>query len=107
MNLKKIIIFPVILFLILFTVGMLLSNVIETENPKSVPLPAPENCSVWYDGCNRCTIMINSDGIENFACTEMACSEYEKPMCLEQNPWWKYPPTLSSRYYNPQYWVGY
>jgi hypothetical protein len=37
----------------------------------------------------------------------MACSEYEKPMCLEQNPWWKYPPTLSSRYYNPQYWVGY
>ena len=88
MNLKKIIIFPVILFLILFTVGMLLSNVIETENPKSVPLPAPENCSVWYDGCNTCTIMTNSDGIENFACTKIACSEYEKPMCLEQNPWW-------------------
>jgi hypothetical protein len=85
MNLKKLIIFSV-LILILFTVGMLLSNVMEIENPKSVPIPTPEKCSVWYDGCNTCTIMTNPYGIEDFACTEMACSEYEFPRCLELNP---------------------
>ena len=86
MNLKRLIIFPVILFLILFTVGMLLSNVIQPENSNSVSPPTTENCSVWYDGCNTCTIMTFPDGIEDFACTKMACSEYEMPMCLEQNP---------------------
>ena len=87
MNPKKIIIFPVIIFLILFTVGMLLSNVIQMENPKStLPDIGLESCLVWYDGCNTCTIMTNPDGIEDFACTKMACSEYEKPMCLEPTP---------------------
>ena len=87
MNPKKIIIFPVIIFLILFTVGMLLSTIIEIDNPKStLPVIGPDNCSVWYDGCNTCTIMTNPDGIEDFACTKMACSEYEKPMCLEPTP---------------------
>ena len=86
MNLKRLIVFPVILFLILFTVGMLLSNVIQPENSNSVSLPTTESCSVWYDGCNTCTIMTFPDGIEDFACTKMACSEYETPMCLEQNP---------------------
>ena len=87
MNPKKIIIFPIIIFLILFTVGMLLSNVIQVESPKSTqPDIGPHNCSVWYDGCNTCTIVTNPQGIEDFACTEMACFEYEMPMCLEPIP---------------------
>jgi len=87
MNPKKIIIFPVIIFLILFTVGMLLSTIIEIDNPKSaLPVIEPNNCSVWYDGCNTCTIITNPEGTEDFACTKMACSEYEKPMCLEPTP---------------------
>ena len=87
MNPKKIIIFPIIIFLILFTVGMLLSNMIQIESPKSaLPDIEPHNCSVWYDGCNTCTIVTNPDGIEDFACTKMACSEYEMPMCLEPIP---------------------
>ena len=53
------------------------------ENPKSASSPAPKNCSVWYDGCNTCTILTNSYGIEDFTCTEMECSEYAMPMCLE------------------------
>ena len=66
MNLKKIIIFPVIIFLILFTVGMLLSNVIQIENPKStLPDIGLKSCLVWYDGCNTCTIMTNPHGIED------------------------------------------
>ena len=84
---KKIIIFPVIPFLILLTVGMLLSNMIEIENPKStLPNIGLQSCLVWYDGCNTWTIMTNTDGIKDFACTKMACSEYEKPMCLEPTP---------------------
>ena len=87
MNPKKIIIFPIIIFLILFTVGMLLSNVIQVENSKStLPDIGLQSCLVWYDGCNTCTIMTNTDGIKDFACTKMACSEYGMPMCLEQNP---------------------
>ena len=87
MNPKKIIIFPIIIFLILFTIGMLLSNVIQVESPKfALPDIGPHNCSVWYDGCNTCTIVINPEGIEDFACTKMACSEYEMPMCLEPIP---------------------
>ena len=87
MNPKKIIIFPIIIFLILFTVGMLLSNVIQVESPKSIlPDIGPHNCSVWHDGCYTCTIVINPEGIEDVACTEMACSEYEMPMCLEPIP---------------------
>jgi len=35
---------------------------------------------------DKSTIMTNPDGIEDFACTKMACSEYEKPMCLEPTP---------------------
>ena len=85
---KKLIIFPVILFLILFTVGMLLSNVIQTENPKfTLPDIGLQSCLVWYDGCNTCTIMTNPDGIEDFVFTVMTCSEYEKSMCLDLNPW--------------------
>ena len=58
--------------------------VIEPKaEPVVEPISAPENCSVWYDGCNTCTIMTNPDGIENFACTEMACYEYKMPQCLE------------------------
>lgn len=84
---KKIIIFPVIPFLILLTVGMLLSNMIEIENPKStLPNIGLQSCLVWYDRCNTCKIMTNPDGVEDFVCTEMACSKYKKPMCLEQNP---------------------
>ena len=87
MNPKKIIIFPVIIFLILFTVGMLLSTIIEIANPKSaLPVIEPNNCSVWYDGCNTCTIITNPEGTEDFACTKMACSEYEMPICLEPIP---------------------
>ena len=87
MNPKKIIIFPIIIFLILFTVGMLLSNVIQVENPKStLPTIGPDNCSVWYDGCNTCTVVTNPKGTEDFACTKMACSEDENAMCLEQKP---------------------
>ena len=72
--------------MILFTVGMLLSNVIQTENPKSIlPDIKLQSYLVWYDRCNTCTIMTNPDGVEYFSCTEMACFEYEKPMCLEQN----------------------
>ena len=87
MNPKKIIIFPIIIFLILFTVGMLLSNVIQVENSKStLPDIGLQSCLVWYDACNTCTLMTNTDGIKDFACTKMACSEYEKPMCLEPTP---------------------
>ena len=87
MNPKKIIIFPIIIFLILFTVGMLLSNVIQVENPKFTPHTiGPDNCSVWYDGCNTCTVVINPEGIEDFACTKMACSEYKMSECLEPIP---------------------
>ena len=87
MNPKKIIIFPIIIFLILFTVGMLLSTVIEIDNPKlTLPVIGPDNCSVWYDGCNTCTIVTNPEGIEDFACTKMACSEYEMPICLQPIP---------------------
>ena len=87
MNPKKIIIFPIIIFLILFTVGMLLSNVIQVEIPKfTPPTIGPDNCSVWYDGCNTCTVVINSEGIEDFACTKMACSEYKMSECLEPIP---------------------
>ena len=84
---KKIIIFPIIIFLILFTVGILLSTVIEIDNPKStLPVIRPDNCSVWYDGCNTCTIVTNPEDIEDFACTKMACSEYEMPTCLDPIP---------------------
>jgi hypothetical protein len=87
MNPKKIIIFPIIIFLILFTVGMLLSNVIQVENLKfTPPTIGPDNCSVWYDGCNTCTVVINPEGIEDFACTKMACSEYKTSECLEPIP---------------------
>ena len=87
MNPKKIIIFPIIIFLILFTVGMLLSNVIQVDNSKStLPDIGLQSCLVWYDGCNTCTIMTNPDGIEDFACTKMACSEYKMSECLEPIP---------------------
>ncbi len=39
----------------------------------------PENCTVWFDGCNTCT----GDDPELMGCTKMACYEYEEPMCLE------------------------
>ena len=66
---------------------MLLSTVIEIDNPKStLPVIGPDNCSAWYDGCNTCTIVTNPEDIEDFACTKMACSEYEMPTCLEPIP---------------------
>mgnify|MGYP003986755713 FL=1 len=41
----------------------------------------PENCTVWFDGCNNC--VINLDNPEIMGCTKMACFEYEQPMCIE------------------------
>jgi hypothetical protein len=41
----------------------------------------PENCTVWFDGCNTC--MINLENPEIMGCTKMACFEYEQPMCIE------------------------
>jgi len=47
----------------------------DTENNYDIP----ENCTVWFDGCNTCV----GDDPELMGCTLMACYEYEEPMCLE------------------------
>lgn len=39
----------------------------------------PDSCLIWFDGCNTCRK--GSDGF--WACTEMACSEIQKPYCRE------------------------
>jgi len=41
----------------------------------------PENCTVWFDGCNEC--VINLEDPEIMGCTKMACFEYEQAMCIE------------------------
>jgi len=49
----------------------------ETSSQSEIP----ENCTVWFDGCNTC--MINLENPEIMGCTKMACFEYEQPMCIE------------------------
>ncbi len=39
----------------------------------------PENCSIWYDGCNTCTLV----GGDAWSCTERACFHQDTPKCLE------------------------
>ncbi len=38
----------------------------------------PKECKAFFDGCNTCT----REG-EGAKCTEMACSKYEKPKCID------------------------
>ena len=41
----------------------------------------PENCKVWFDGCNTCTV--SEDGM--IGCTKKYCQELEEPKCVEYN----------------------
>jgi len=40
----------------------------------------PDTCTSYFDGCNNC---FRTTGIEVSACTKKACSEYRKPVCLD------------------------
>lgn len=39
----------------------------------------PEDCAVWFDGCNTCKVADGKLGV----CTEMACLHAEEPRCVE------------------------
>ncbi len=40
----------------------------------------PQFCMSFYDGCNTCHRLIDSD---DAACTKKACQQYEAPRCLD------------------------
>jgi hypothetical protein len=48
----------------------------ETEGEET---EMPNNCSIWYDGCNTCTLLENGEMV----CTEMACQETAEEECLK------------------------
>lgn len=64
----------------IFLSGCATSDVEVLEN-KSDPFPIPANCSLWFDGCNRCIV----ENGEIKGCTKMACSLGRKlaSTCLE------------------------
>ncbi len=45
-----------------------------------VPVEAPAQCKVWYDGCNTCS-RTSPGGM--MACTMMYCFAHNQPMCRE------------------------
>jgi len=47
--------------------------------PTSGSYNIPDNCKLWYDGCNKCTV-ING---KIWVCTQMACLNPWTPKCLE------------------------
>lgn len=40
----------------------------------------PDDCTSYFDGCNNCS---RTSGIAVSACTKKACSQYQKPFCLD------------------------
>jgi hypothetical protein len=40
----------------------------------------PENCKVWFDGCNTC---IRTDSSQDMVCTQMACAQSDVAYCKE------------------------
>ena len=40
--------------LILFVVGILFSLVYDQNLPEKDKVKIPENCAIWFDGCNTC-----------------------------------------------------
>ena len=38
----------------------------------------PQDCEIWYDGCNTCLIVNNNPS----TCTDMECIDIDKPNCL-------------------------
>ena len=66
---KKIIIIGIML-------GLLLVAGCSIKPNKDIDL---SNCKKYFDGCNTCDVV---DG-KVAGCTEMACSVYQEPRCLE------------------------
>lgn len=44
----------------------------------------PNSCQSFFDGCNQCNRIPESDGV---ACTRMFCDVYEEPRCLDEEPY--------------------
>ena len=67
--------------LILFVVGILFSLVYDQNLPEKDKVKIPENCAIWFDGCNTCHV--SEHGLE--MCTLKLCkySEMQTPKCLE------------------------
>ena len=49
-----------------------------TPVPGPVPVAVPNDCSVWFDGCNHCMVR---DG-QIVGCTRMMCVTSRTPHCL-------------------------
>tara|TARA_B100000131_G_scaffold52328_1_gene47030 strand:+ start:286 stop:1059 length:774 start_codon:yes stop_codon:yes gene_type:complete len=53
------------------------TNIIFTIEEKN-NIPNLENCDIWYDGCNSCSVINNQ--IDH--CTEKICNEQDSQRCL-------------------------
>lgn len=47
-----------------------------------------DSCQAYFDGCNQCRRALDSTAV---ACTRKACTQYQKPYCLDPNsgPHWR------------------
>ena len=56
------------------------TNIIFTIEKKN-NIPNLENCEIWYNGCNLCSVINNQIN----ECSEEICSEYSLPYCSLSN----------------------
>ena len=52
-----------------------------TDKEEVAAVEIPNNCSLWYDGCNNCQVQ---DG-QIRGCTKKACFRQDTPKCVKFN----------------------
>lgn len=72
------------LMLSLLAIGVLVTTACslktETYDENSRQTHISEYCNSFFDGCNNCQKISNSNDV---ACTKMYCETYQKPECLD------------------------